>query len=63
MFYEGGPLLIGNTGNGNGFWTDSGEFKCENLLKDPKIFDFQKSNELTEGKNDPIIFEIFQVII
>jgi len=62
-FYEGNPIIIGNTGNSNGFWTCFGKFNCENLLNDPKIFDFQKSNELTEGKNDPIIFEIFQVII
>jgi len=60
FFYEKYPLLIGNNWNSNGFWIYSGIFK-EYLLTNPKIYDFQKDNELTEGKNEFNELEIFEI--
>ena len=59
-FYNGNPILIGNTGNSNGFWIFSGQFK-EYLLGEPKIYNFQKDDELTEGKNKFNELEIFEI--
>ena len=59
-FYNDNPLLIGNNWEGNGFWINSGKFH-ECLLTPPKIYDFQKGNELTEGKNDFNELEIFEI--
>ena len=59
-FYEGYPLLIGNNWNGNGFWINSSIFD-EHLLTYPIIYDFQKNNELTEGKNEFNELEIFEI--
>jgi len=59
-FLEKYPLLIGNNWNGNGFWIYSGIFK-DHLLTNPKIYDFQKDNELTEGKNEFNELEIFEI--
>ena len=53
-------LLIGNNWNSNGFNLYSGKF-YENLLKNPKIYDFQKDKELTEGKNEFNELEIFEI--
>ena len=60
-FLNGNPISIGNTGNSNGFWIFSGKFH-EHLLDNPKIYDFQKDNELTEGKNEFNELEIFEII-
>ena len=55
------PILIGNDNNSNGFWLDNGIFYCYNLLNKPKIYDFQKENELTEGLNKFNELEIFEI--
>ena len=59
-FYNGNPILIGNTGNSNGFWIFSGQFK-EYLLGEPKIYNFQKDDELTKRKNKFNELEIFEI--
>ena len=59
-FYNGYTVLIGNNWNGNGFWINSGKF-YEKLLTEPKIYDFQKNDELTEGKNEFNELEIFEI--
>ena len=59
-FYNGYTVLIGNNWNGNGFWINSGKF-YEKLLTEPKIYDFQKNYELTEGKNEFNELEIFEI--
>ena len=59
-FYNGHPLLIGNDKNGNGIWLDNSNFN-EGLLAVPKIYDFQKNNELTEGLNKLTELEIFEI--
>ena len=59
-FYNGYTVLIGNNWNGNGFWINSGKFN-EKLLTEPKIYDFQKNYELTEGKNEFNELEIFEI--
>ena len=60
-FYESNPILIGNTKNSNGFWIYSGKFNCPNLLNTPKVYDFQDKNELTEGLNNFMELEIFEM--
>ena len=59
-FEKDHPLLIGNNWNGNGFFIYSGNFN-ENLLTLPKIYDFQKDNELAEGKKKFNELEIFEI--
>ena len=59
-FYDGDPIRIGNNGNSNGIWINNGKIN-ENWLNKPKIYDFQKKGELTEGKNEIIEFEIFEI--
>ena len=54
------PILIGNSWNGNGFWINSQKV-AEYLLTKPKIYDFQKDNELTEGKSNFNEFEVFEI--
>ena len=60
-FYEGNPILIGNTAKSNGFYFNSGTIYDQELLNNPKIYDFQKNSELTEGSNKFIEFEIFEI--
>ena len=59
-FHNGHPILIGNDWNGNGFWIYNNSFG-QNLLIEPKIYDFQKKNELTEGLNALTEYEIFEI--
>ena len=59
-FYNSCPILIGNDSNNNGFWLSNGNFS-EYLLGNPKIYDFQKNNELTEGLNKFTELEIFEI--
>jgi len=61
LFFDGNPIRIGNTSNNNGFWIYSGSIYGKELLKNPKVYDFQNNNELTEGKNNLIELEIFEV--
>ena len=60
-FYNGYPILIGNDGNSNGFWIDNGIFDASDLLNKPLIYDFKKSDELTEGFNQFTELEIFLI--
>ncbi len=60
-FYSGYPILIGNDGNGNGFHSHNNIIKDEGLLNNPKIYDFKKNNELTEGLNQLTELEIFEI--
>ena len=60
-FYNGYPILIGNNGNYNGFYFKGNTIYAESLLNNPKVYDFQKVNELTEGKNKFIDLEIFEI--
>ena len=54
-------ITIGNNALGNGFWIDlNSNFAC-NLLIDPKAYDFQKNNELTEGESNLKELEIFEI--
>ena len=61
FFHNGCPILIGNTDARNGFWFYSDKLICDNLLKTPKIYDFQKEDELAEGKNNLSELEIFEM--
>ena len=54
------PILFGNTKEYNGFWLES-RTVCEGLLVIPKIYNFQKDNELTEKYNDLTEFEVFEI--
>ena len=55
-------MLTGNNGKGNGFYFDDGLICDNNLLNEPKIYDFEKNeNELTNGKNKFNELEIFEI--
>jgi len=60
-FYNDYPVLIGNNVNGNGFWLCGGNINDSSLLKNPKAYDFQKNNELTEGHRKLLNLEIFEI--
>ena len=60
-FYEGNSVKIGNTGNSNGFYISNGKIYDNGLLKSPKIYDFQKNYELTEGADKFIELEVFEI--
>ena len=60
-FYEGNPLKVGNTGNSNGFYISNGTVYDSGLLNNPRIYDFQKNGELTEGANKFIELEVFEI--
>ena len=64
-FYESNNLsiLIGNTGKSNGFFFINGDNVITDggLLNNPKIYDFQNNCELTEGNNQFIELEIFEI--
>ena len=57
------PILIGNTKNYNGFYINSGSIYDGNLLNTPKVYAFQKNNELTENKDKLNEFEIFEIFL
>ena len=61
-FYNNNPVLIGNNGKGNGFYFNGNTIDDSELLYNPKVYDFQKNDELTEGKNNFIDFEEFEII-
>ena len=58
------PIWPGNNGNGNGFYfSTNGNIYDGSLLREPKIYDFQKNNyELTDGNNKLTEIEIFEII-
>ncbi len=53
--------MVGNTGNGNGFYFNSGSIYDGGLLSNQKIYDFEKNNELTEGSDKFNELEIFEI--
>ena len=59
-FYNNSPILIGNDGKSNGFYLTNTTI-YEGSLNNPKIYDFQKKKELTEGLNNLTEFEIFEI--
>ena len=60
-FGEGYPILIGNDGNSNGFYLYKGKMVDDGLLNTPKIYDFQRKNEFTEGLTLLTELEIFEI--
>ena len=62
-FYEGYPISIGNNAQSNGFWMYNNTINDSGLLNNPKVYDFQKKNELTEGNSKLNNFEIFECYI
>ena len=64
--FDGGRRLrisIGNNDNDNGFYfiCDENYIEDGGLLNEPKVYDFEKENELTEGYGELNEFEIFEV--
>ena len=55
--------MIGNSKSSNGFFfgQEEGIINDEGLLNNPKIYDFQKKNELTERDNKFNELEIFEI--
>ena len=50
-FTNSSLILTGNNGNSNGFYFSINTISDYNLLSEPKIYDFENGNELTNGKN------------
>ena len=59
--FDGYPVLVGNTGNSNGFFLNDDYIYDKGLLNTPKIYDFQNNEELTEGYNKLTEMEIFEI--
>ena len=55
------PISIGNNENNNGFYFSGNKINDEGLLTEPKIYDYEKENEITEGKNKLNDFEIYEI--
>ena len=55
------PILTGNNGQSNGFYLGS-TITDRGLLKEPKVYDFEKNYELTEQKKNFNELEIFEII-
>ena len=60
-FFKEDLIRVGNTGDSNGFWIYLKKINDEGLLKNPKIYDFQKNKELTEGLKELSELEIFEI--
>ena len=56
-----GEILIGNNGNSNGFYFSGKSIYDQELLNNPKVYDFQRNNELTEGNSKFNELEIFEI--
>ena len=56
-----GEILIGNNGNSNGFYFSGNSIYDQELLNNPKVYDFQRNNELTEGNSKFNELEIFEI--
>ena len=54
-------ILIGNNGNGNGFYYYQNIIYDVSLINGAKIYDFSKNSELTEGNGKLTELEIFEV--
>ena len=60
-FYHNYPILIGNNGKGNGFFFSENTIYDSELLNNPKVYDFQRNKELTEGNSKFNELEIFEI--
>ena len=60
-FYNDTPIIIGNNYKGNGFWLNGDNIYDDGLLNNPKAYDFQKNNELTDGHEKFLYLEIFEI--
>ena len=60
-FFSNYPVIIGNNEQTNGFWLHGGNINDSGLLDNPKIYDFQKNNELTEGNKKFLNLEVFEI--
>ena len=63
-FYKNNDVIYSsNDSNSNGFYVNAYDntINDNGLLKEPKIYDFERNNELTEGKNVINEIEIFQI--
>ena len=60
-FYNDCPLKIGNNDQKNGFWLWKGNIDDRGLLNNPKAYDFQKNDELTDGHAKFLNLEIFEI--
>ena len=56
-------ILIGNNGNGNGFYFYNGNLYDKDLINRAKIYDFSKNSEMTEGPGTFKELEIFEINI
>ena len=54
-------ILIGNNGNGNGFYFGDGNLCDAGLVDGAKIYDFSKNSEMTEGPGTFKELEIFEI--
>ena len=62
FYNKNSPILTGNNDNCNGFYYDKNLIYNNNLLNEPKIYDFEKNeNELTNGKKQLNEIEIFEI--
>ena len=53
-------ILIGNNGNGNGFYYYKNVIYDKELINGAKIYEFSRNNELTEGCGKLSELEIFE---
>ena len=60
-FWIQNRILVGNSQKGNGFFFSGKTIHDNGLLNNPKIYDFEKNQELTEGKNEFNELEIFEI--
>ena len=56
-------ILIGNNGNGNGFYFYDGKLYDKSLISGAKIYNFSKNSEMTEGEGVFNELEIFEINI
>ena len=55
------PILTGNNANSNGFYFNGKTIDDNGLLNNPKAYDFEKNNELTEKDSKFNELEIFEI--
>ena len=61
-FHNDCPILIGNNDNSNGFYFSGSTSIYDNgTLNSPKVYDFQKNEELTEDLDSFNELEIFEI--
>ena len=60
LYKDNNVIYTSNSQEGNGFYV-SGNTVYESLMKEPKIYDFERNNELTQGENKINELEIFEI--